>query len=66
MKYWGKVCGGICTRVFFVVVCLVEEGFVICAGGCTVDDSTTWKRNTEGNIVGQEVLSVAAAGNHVV
>ena len=61
-----KVGGRLPSWVFFVVVCLVEKGFVICAGGSTVDDSPTQKRNAEGNIVGHGILSVAVTGNHAI
>lgn len=35
-------------------------------GSSAVDDSTTWKCNTEGNVMGHEILSVTGTGNHVI
>lgn len=61
-----KVGGRLPSWVLVVVVCLVEKGFVICAGSSTVDDSTTRNHNTEENIVGHEILSVAVTGNHAI
>lgn len=62
-----KRLGGDCTLGYFGgVVCLVEKGFVICAGTSAVDDSTAWKRNTEGNIVGHRILPIVITGNNVI
>lgn len=40
MKYWGKGQGGLYSWVYFVVICLVDKGFVICSVFSSPDDST--------------------------
>lgn len=65
MKYWGRGQGGgeLLSWVFFVVVSLAEEGFVICAGSSRVADTTPWKHSAEGSTVGLDILPLAVTGN---
>lgn len=49
---WGELR----SWVFFVVLGLAEEGFLISAGSSPVADHAPWKRSVEGSAEGLEVL----------